>query len=125
MATATAIRVVGVTPIAVRRQRRAWHFLLRNRMAMLGAAIIVIWMLLAVAAPVVAPFDPVDQEVRQRLQGPSTVHLLGVDELGRDVFSRVLYGGRVSLPVAAVVVMLATVFGTLYGGLAGFGGSCL
>jgi peptide/nickel transport system permease protein len=68
MATATAIRVVGVTPVAVRRQRRAWHLLLRNRMAMIGAAIIVIWMLLAVVAPVVAPFDPIEQQVRQRLQ---------------------------------------------------------
>jgi ABC-type dipeptide/oligopeptide/nickel transport system permease subunit len=121
MATATAIRVVGVTPVAVRRQRRAWHLLLRNRMAMIGAAIIVIWMLLAVVAPVVAPFDPIEQQVRQRLQGPSAAHLLGVDELGRDVFSRVLYGGRVSLPVAAVVVLLATAFGTLYGGISGFG----
>jgi peptide/nickel transport system permease protein len=88
---------------------------------MIGAAIIVIWMLLAVVAPVVAPFDPIEQQVRQRLQGPSAAHLLGVDELGRDVFSRVLYGGRVSLPVAAVVVLLATAFGTLYGGISGFG----
>src|SRR5207237_5971035 len=72
-----------------------------------------------------APYAPIDQRVRQRLQGPSAAHLLGVDELGRDVFSRVLYGGRVSLPVAAVVVVLATIFGTLYGGLAGFTGRWL
>src|SRR5206468_4333737 len=94
-------------------------------MAMAGAAIVVIWALLAILAPLVAPYDPIDQQVRQRLIGPTGAHLLGVDELGRDVFSRVLYGGRVSLPVAAVVVVLATVFGTLFGGLAGFGGSWL
>jgi peptide/nickel transport system permease protein len=108
------------TPIAVRRERRAWHLLLRNKMAMAGAAIIFIWVLLALVAPIVAPFDPIEQQVRLRLQGPSATHFMGVDELGRDVFSRVLYGGRVSLPVAAAVVVLAALFGTLYGGASGF-----
>ena len=94
-------------------------------MALSGAAVVLVWVVVALLAPVIAPYDPIDQEVRQRLQGPSAAHLLGVDELGRDVFSRVLYGGRVSLPVAAVVVVLATIFGTLYGGLAGFTGRWL
>lgn len=110
---------------AVRRQRAAWQLLVRNRMAVLGGAIVLAWVIIAVLAPLIAPYDPIDQQVRERLQPPSTAHLLGVDEIGRDVFSRVLYGGRVSLPVAAVVVLLATVFGTLYGGLAGFGASWL
>jgi peptide/nickel transport system permease protein len=113
------------TPALVRRERRAWHLLVRNRMAMAGAAIVVIWVLLALLAPIVAPYDPIEQQVRQRLLGPSAQHLLGVDELGRDVLSRVLWGGRVSLPVAAVVVLLATAFGTLFGGLSGFGGKWL
>jgi peptide/nickel transport system permease protein len=108
---------------AVRRQRAAWQLLVRNRMAVLGGAIVLAWVIVALVAPLIAPYDPIDQQVRERLQPPSTSHWLGVDELGRDVFSRVLYGGRVSLPVAAVVVLLATVFGTLYGGVAGFGGS--
>lgn len=116
--------VIG-TLAAVRRPRRAWHLLMRNRMAMAGAAIVVLWVGLALAAPLIAPYDPVDQQVRLRLQGPSGAHLLGLDELGRDVFSRVLYGGRVSLPVAAVVVVLATIFGTLYGGFAAFAGRWL
>jgi peptide/nickel transport system permease protein len=113
------------TALLVGRERRAWQLLLRNRMAMAGAGIVTIWVLLAVLAPIVAPYDPTEQQVRQRLLGPSAAHLLGVDELGRDVLSRVLYGGRVSLPVAAVVVLLATAFGTLYGGLAGFGSKWL
>jgi peptide/nickel transport system permease protein len=83
------------------------------------------WVLVALLAPLLAPYDPIEQQVRQRLQGPSAAHLLGVDGLGRDVLSRVLWGGRVSLPVAAVVVLLATLFGTLYGGLAGFAGKWL
>jgi peptide/nickel transport system permease protein len=115
----------GLAVPRARRERRVWHILARNRMAVLGASIILLWVLLAIFAPLLAPYDPVDQQVRLRLQGPSAAHLLGVDELGRDVFSRVLYGGRVSLPVAVVVVLLATLFGTLYGGLAGFGGKWL
>ena len=121
----TSTPLVAAAPAGVRERRRAWHLLLRNRMALSGAAVVVVWVVVALLAPVIAPYDPIDQEVRQRLQGPSAAHLLGVDELGRDVFSRVLYGGRVSLPVAAVVVVLATIFGTLYGGLAGFTGKWL
>src|SRR4029077_7527158 len=101
------------------RPRAACHVLVRNRMAMAGAAIVVLWIGLAALAPLIAPYDPIDQQGRQRLQAPSPTHLLGLDELGRDVFSRVLYGGRVSLPVAAVVVVVATAFGTLFGGVAG------
>src|ERR1700709_1390934 len=96
---------------SVRRERKAWQLLIRNRMAMVGAAIVVAWVLIALLSPLIAPYDPIDQAVRQRLQGPSAAHWFGVDELGRDVFSQVLYGGRVSLPVATVVVVLATIFG--------------
>ena len=130
MAT-TSLDVTATAPVAaarvvhVRQQDRLWRVLLRNRMAVLGAAVVLLWVMVALLAPLVAPYDPIDQQVRQRLQAPSAAHLLGVDELGRDVFSRVLYGGRVSLPVAAVVVLAATLFGTLYGGLAGFAGAWL
>ena len=121
----TASPLVAAAPAGVRERRRAWHLLLRNRMAISGAVVVLAWVAIALLAPLIAPYDPIDQQVRQRLQGPSAAHLLGVDELGRDVFSRVLYGGRVSLPVAAVVVVVATLFGTLYGGLAGFAGKWL
>ena len=102
--------------------RRALRQFLRNRPAMLGLAVVLIWVVVALLAPVIAPYDPIDQDVKNRLQGPSAAHWFGVDGLGRDVFSRVLYGGRVSLPVAGVVVLLAALFGTLVGGLAGFVG---
>jgi ABC-type dipeptide/oligopeptide/nickel transport system permease subunit len=121
----TAAPVTPLATVGVRQPRRAWHLLMRNPMAMFGAAVVVTWVAIALLAPVIAPYDPIDQQVRQRLQAPSAAHLLGVDELGRDVFSRVLYGGRVSLPVAATVVIVATLFGTLYGGLAGFFGKWL
>jgi peptide/nickel transport system permease protein len=121
----TAAPVAAAPAVRVRDQNRVWRLLLHNRMALFGAAVVLLWVMVAVLAPLVAPYDPIDQQVRQRLQAPSPTHLLGVDELGRDVLSRLLYGGRVSLPVAAVVVLLATVFGTLYGGLAGFAGRWL
>jgi peptide/nickel transport system permease protein len=121
---ATVQRAAIALP-TVRRERKAWQLLLRNRMAMAGAAVVGAWVLIALLAPVIAPYDPIEQEVRQRLQGRSAAHWLGVDELGRDVLSRVLYGGRVSLPVATTVVVLATVFGTLFGGMAGFVGRWL
>jgi peptide/nickel transport system permease protein len=115
----------AVAGARVRKPRDAWQLLLRNRMAIVGASVVLAWVLVALLAPLLAPYDPIEQQVRQRLQGPSAAHLLGVDGLGRDVLSRVLWGGRVSLPVAAVVVLLATLFGTLYGGLAGFAGKWL
>ncbi len=102
----------------VRMARQA----LRKPLMLAGIAVVVCWVLLAVLAPRIAPYDPIDQDVPHRLAAPSAAHWLGVDELGRDVFSRVLHGGRVSLPVAAIVVAVATVFGTLFGGIAGFAG---
>jgi peptide/nickel transport system permease protein len=108
--------------LAVRAGRTTWQILLGNRMAILGAAVVLAWILVALLAPLISPYDPIEQDVRGRLQGPSASHFLGVDGLGRDIFSRVLYGGRVSLPAAFVVVLLASAFGTLYGGLAGIAG---
>jgi peptide/nickel transport system permease protein len=124
VAPAPALGTAAARPV-VRRARGWWQLLLRNRMAMTGAAVILVWAVIAVLAPLIAPYDPIDQNVRARLQGPSAAHWFGVDGLGRDVFSRVLWGGRVSLPVAAIVVLVATGFGTLYGGIAAFSGKWL
>jgi len=103
-------------------RHRLFRRVLRKPMMIAGIVVVVGWVLLAALAPVIAPYDPIDQDVRHRLLGFSQAHWLGVDELGRDVFSRVLYGGRVSLPVAAAVVIVATIFGTVFGGAAGFAG---
>ncbi len=102
--------------------RRVWVRLARNPMAIGGAVMVMAWVVTAATAPWIAPYDPIDQDVMNRLAPPSAQHWLGLDEMGRDVLSRLLYGGRVSLPVAAVVVILASFFGTLYGALAGFAG---
>ena len=100
--------------------RRAGSRLARNPVAVGGALVVLAWVLIAVTAPWIVPYDPIEQNIPDRLAAPSSQHWLGVDGLGRDVLSRVLYGGRISLPVAAVVVVLASIFGTLYGALAGF-----
>jgi peptide/nickel transport system permease protein len=108
------------------RGRRTLLRRVREKPMMVGGIVVVAgWILLAALAPLIAPYDPIDQDVRHRLGAPSPEHWLGVDELGRDVLSRVLYGGRVSLPVAGAVVAVATVFGTVFGGVAGFAGQWL
>jgi len=91
-------------------------------MAIGGAVMVLAWVLAAATAPWIAPYDPIEQDVMNRLAPPSAQHWLGLDEIGRDVLSRVLYGGRVSLPVAAGVVVMASFCGTLDGALVGFAG---
>ena len=100
--------------------RRVLLQLIRKPMAVVGGLVILAWIAVSIAAPLLSSYDPTEVNVDNRLTPPSAEHWLGVDGLGRDVFTRVLYGGRVSLPVAAVVVVVASIFGTLYGALAGY-----
>lgn len=125
METSTAVPVaVKVTTDVIRppesEWRRVWLRLIRNPMAVGGALVVLAWVAVAVLAPWIAPYDPIEQDVANRLAAPSAQHWLGQDEIGRDVLSRLIYGGRVSLPVAAIVVVLASLGGTLYGAVAGF-----
>jgi len=127
MATTTTTDIAAPLPAAHATARaRGWRdvarLVLGNRMAVLGFAIVVFWAAVAILAPLIAPYDPVDQDLKNRLHGLSAQHLAGVDGLGRDVLSRVMYGGRITLPVAFIVVIVATLFGSIYGGVAGFVG---
>jgi peptide/nickel transport system permease protein len=94
---------------------------LRDPLGALGATLVALFVLSAALAPMIAPYDPNALDVPARLQGPSLAHLLGTDNLGRDVFSRVLYGGRIALGVALTAVGLSLVAGTLLGLIAGYG----
>jgi peptide/nickel transport system permease protein len=105
---------------AARNQRRAIARLRRNRAALAGLAVIALLVMAAVFAPLLAPYDPYRVELAQRLQPPSAAHLLGMDELGRDILSRLLYGARVSLWVGVVTVALAGVIGVSGGVVAGY-----
>lgn len=100
--------------------RRSLHTLTSNRMSMVGLLIIVFWAIVALAAPLIAPADPFAQNIADRLSPPSAQYLFGTDELGRDVFSRVVYGARISLPIGLVVIVFATVIGSLIGASAGY-----
>ena len=88
----------------------------------MGAAIVVAWILVALLAPVLAPYRPDVVDVSQRLLAPSVAHWLGTDTLGRDVLSRLIYGARVSLFVSIAVVFVGALFGTLVGGIAAYAG---
>ena len=92
----------------------------RNPVVIIGIVVVFIWILLALLAPVIAPKNPLEQDVSNRLQPPSETALMGTDELGRDIFSRVLYGGRITIPAALVVVFFVSIIGTLTGALAGY-----
>lgn len=94
--------------------------LLRNPMALAGLAVILLWSLVAILAPTLAPYDPLVQNIEDRLQPPSLEHLCGTDELGRDVFSRILHGARISLPMGLIVVVFAMFLGGTVGALAGY-----
>jgi len=89
-------------------------------MSMTGLMIIVFWAIVAIAAPVIAQRDPFEQNISARLSPPSAEYLFGTDELGRDVFSRVVYGARISLPIGLVIVIFATIIGSLIGASAGY-----
>ena len=85
-----------------------------------GIAVVIVWIILALFAPWIATHDPLDQDVSNRLQPPGTGAYLGTDELGRDIFSRVLYGGRITIPAALAVVIIVSTIGILSGALSGY-----
>ncbi|MEQ1766783.1 MAG: ABC transporter permease [Methylotenera sp.] len=91
-----------------------------NPLVLLGFVIISSILLLALLAPIISPYDPDAIDVKAILLSPSTQHLMGTDGLGRDVFSRMLYGARISLMVGFVAVGISTVIGIVLGALAGF-----
>jgi peptide/nickel transport system permease protein len=91
-------------------------------MTRLGAAIVLVVVVAAIAGPFVAPFDPSTQEMALRLEGPSVLHWFGLDELGRDIFTRILYGARISLLVGIVVVSVSATVGIALGAIAGYFG---
>ena len=95
---------------------------LRSPLATAGLVLIVFFAASALLASVIAPYDPLDQILITRLKPPSLEHLLGTDQLGRDVFSRMLFGARISLTIGLAVVGSASAFGTLVGLMAGYAG---
>ncbi len=104
-------------PRAGERSRR---LLRRHWVPLFGAAVVVLWLLVALFAPLIAPYAPNAQDLSVRLHAPDAAHWLGTDELGRDVLSRLIYGTRISLLTGVVVVAVGAVVGTLVGGIAAY-----
>lgn len=102
--------------------QRAWRLVRRNHAAMLSLFVLLFIILAAVFAPLIAPQDPLYQDLPKRLQGPSAEHIFGTDRAGRDIYSRVIYGARVSLTVGLVSVVLGAVVGVTLGLFSGYYG---
>ncbi|MBI4670675.1 MAG: ABC transporter permease [Chloroflexi bacterium] len=109
-------------PAAETRTRRHLPAPLRSPLTVAGMIIIVVFIALALAAPLLAPYEPQQQKLAQRLKAPTTEHIMGTDQLGRDMWSRLLYGARISLTIGLVVVFSAGIFGTLIGLVSGYAG---
>lgn len=93
---------------------------LKSSTILIGIIIITIFVLVAIFAPVIAPYDPFKIELEERLQPPNLKHICGTDNLGRDIFSRILYGARISLAVGTIATFLAMLIGFIFGTLGGY-----
>jgi peptide/nickel transport system permease protein len=114
-----------VTPAGRSLARDAWRRLLRSTSALVGGGLLVVVVLAALLAPQLSPYDPIKANQRSSLEAPTLAHPFGTDRFGRDILSRVLWGGRLSLPVGFVSVVIAAVAGVALGLLAGFYGGWL
>jgi peptide/nickel transport system permease protein len=112
-------------PTSIRSGPRLWQRLLRNRSALVGGAVLLLIVVITLAAPLVAPYDPIKSNQRLSLTPPSAEHLMGTDRFGRDIFSRVIWAGQTSLPIGLVSVAIGLLFGVSLGLLAGFYGGWL
>lgn len=113
-----------VAPVVEKRyseRREIIAAFLQNGPGVFGLVLVVLFFASAIFAPWIAPYDPNALDIPARLSDPSWVHIAGTDQLGRDTFSRVLYGGRVALKIAAIGVSISLFFGLLFGILAGYG----
>jgi len=99
-----------------------WRAYRRHKPAMIGSFVILLFALTAIFAPYLTPYDPEKTSLDEMLRPPSAAHIMGTDELGRDLLTRIFYGGRVSLSIGVMAMALAVILGALVGGVAGFYG---
>lgn len=100
----------------------AWKRLKKNKLAMLGLAIVIFLIILAIFAPLIAPYNPNIRVKEDSALGPSSTYIFGTDLLGRDILSRVIYGSRISIEVGIIAVGISVVLGLFFGALAGYFG---
>lgn len=122
--TETKAALRGASADRTRTQQGWWRLLAGNPVGLVGAIIVALTFGIALLAPVIAPYDPADQGA-ERLLAPSADHVLGTDELGRDTFSRIIFGSRVSLEVGIIAVFVSLLVGGLLGVVSGFFGGVI
>lgn len=123
--TSSTISSTRASDISISNRTRlsdALYLLRKNPLVLLGVVIVVGWVLVAIFAPALAPRDPLAQEVADRLTEPNNVYRLGTDALGRDIFSRVIYGTRITLPAGIAVIVFSSIIGTFVGAISGYVG---
>ncbi|MEC0233089.1 ABC transporter permease [Paenibacillus kribbensis] len=118
----TTRTILTHSPVVSGPWRDAWRAFRHNKMAFVGLSVIVFFVIIALIAPWIAPFDYKEQNLVSRLQPPSAEHWFGTDDLGRDLLSRTLYGARISLWVGFLSVIGSMIVGTALGLIAGFYG---
>src|SRR5689334_7085756 len=96
---------------------RRW---LRNPTVVVGLAVIAFWVIGTIIAPLVLAYDPLQQNISDRMAAPALSHVFGADELGRDIFARVMYGARITLPAGLIGVLASLVIGTTVGAVAAY-----
>lgn len=116
--------MAGASPKPEEAPKRATFFrlLLRNRLAAIGLLFILLWTLAAILAPWIAPYKPDVPDMAAKLQAPGSAHLMGTDNFGRDIFSRVLYGARISIWTGLIAVAISFIIGVPLGGIAAYYG---
>lgn len=123
-----AKNTVKITANAVEEEKllppwkEAWLSFCKNRLALVGLGIVIFFIFIAILAPVIAPYSYKAQNLVDRFQAPSSEHWFGTDDFGRDIFSRIIYGARISLWVGFFSVLGSVIFGTLLGIVAGYYG---
>jgi oligopeptide transport system permease protein len=100
----------------------AWRRLCQNKLALVCLIVFCLISLLCILAPFISPYDPAAQDLELKATPPSAAHIMGTDDLGRDLATRVLYGGRVSLAVGLAATLVALIIGVVYGATAGYVG---
>lgn len=101
---------------------RLWK---RNPAIILGVIFVTAVFLLAIFGPLIAPFDPIKQVIKSRLQAPSTIHFFGTDKFGRDIFSRILFGAQIDLKIGVICVIFPFIIGTFIGAISGYFGGVI
>lgn len=113
---------ISLTPVSARRKQydRAWYLARKNPLLIVGLVVIGVWVFALLFATPLSTHNTLAQNVSNRLQPPSEEHRWGTDELGRDIYSRVLHGTRITLPAGIIVIVIGSIIGTFIGAIAGY-----